>query len=361
MDVRLDTDGASYVQRLYEIESIFFNPEADAYACAAPPGNITGGALAIGVYRTPEPQIMEDQVVKESLRVCDSILTLQIDDPDNGTGSWVFDPNQYISQVEVATDEFEVSIDAGVKSAYTVLGESPYQAVYQSQANATGCIGYDTIDLYFYEEPAQAVARDTFLYLISSLQLMADPPTAGWGEWELTKGSADLENDTVHNTLATGLGWGENNFTWTVKNGEAEGECSTSWDISIVRRHEVNRYQGFSPNGDMRNEYFIMQGLPYSDDFTFTVFNSLGSLVRTVTKQDAENMEVDESLIENGLREDEMVVWDGRATNGNFVPSGTYYYVITFFMYQRDPETGAITNNNPEDYEFPGYVVVVRE
>lgn len=359
VDVRLDADGASFVQRQYEIESIFYYPEGDAYACVAPPGNITGGALAIGVYHTPEPQIRMDQQARESLRVCNSLLTLQIDDPDNGIGSWVFNPAQDISQVEVGTDEYEVSINAAIKSAYTLVGEPPYQAVYLSQASSTGCIGYDTIDLYFYEQPAQAVARDTFLFLINTIQLMADPPTAGWGEWELTSGFGEIENDTLYNSPVHELGLGKNDFTWTVSNGEGEGLCSSSYDISIVIRADVNRYEGFSPNGDMLNEYFIMQGLPYADDFTFTVFNSLGSLVRTVTKDEAENMDVDESLIENGLAEDEMVVWDGRANNGNFVPSGTYYYVITFFMNELNYETGAIEGTLRK--EIPGYVVVVRD
>jgi hypothetical protein len=359
VDVLLDADGASYVQRIYEIESISFYPEADAYACVAPPGNITGGPLAIGVYHTPEPQIMVDQQARESLRVCNSILTLQIDDPDNGTGTWVFDPSQDISQQEVATDEYEISIDDAVKSAFTVLGEPPYRAVYASQADATGCIGYDSIDLYFYEQPAPAYAgEDTLVFLVNSIQLKADPPTAGSGEWILD-GTGIIENDTLHNTFVHELGEGESNFTWTVRNGEGEGLCSSSSDISIVIRSDVNRYQGFSPNGDMDNEYFIMQGLPYSDDFTFTVFNSLGSLVRTVTKEEAENMDVDEAQIQNGLAEDEMVVWDGRANNGNMVPSGTYYYVITFFMHQRDYQTGDIYRT--DRYEIPDYVVVVRE
>jgi hypothetical protein len=351
LDVRLDAGGASFVQRLYEIESILFYPEV-AYACAAPPGNITGGPLAIGVYHTPEPQIKVDQQARESLRVCNSVLTLQIDDPDNGIGSWTFDPAQYISQVEVSTDEYEVSIDDGVKSSYTVLGEAPYLAIYQSRANATGCIGYDSIDLYFYEQPAQAVARDTFLYLIDLVQLMADPPTAGSGLWELVQGFGRIDNDTLYNTTVSDLELGENTFRWKVSNGEGEGLCFSTDTIIIVRRIELNRYEGFSPNGDMLNDYFIMQGLPYSDDFTFTVFNSLGSLVRTVTRADAENMGVDESLIQNGLADDEMVVWDGRANNGNFVPSGTYYYVISFSMEESD---------NTLSKDIPGYVVVVRE
>jgi hypothetical protein len=358
-DVRLDSDGASYVERLYEIESIFFYPEGDAYACVAPPGNITGGPVSIGVYHTPEPQILVDQVARESLRVCDDNLTLHIDDPDNGTGSWVFNPAQDISEQEVSTDTYEISIDDAVKSAYTMLGEAPYLAVYASRANATGCIGYDSIDLYFYEQPAPAYAgEDTLVFLVNSIQLKADPPTAGSGSWVLD-GEGIIDNDTLYNTYAYELGIGEQNFTWSVSNGEGEGFCGSTSDITVVIRSEVNKYNGFSPNGDMSNEYFIMQGLPYADDFTLRIFNSLGNTVRTVTKVDAENMEVDESLISNGLREDEMVVWDGRSDNGNMVPSGTYYFVITFIMYQRDYQTEEITRT--DTYEYKDYVVVARE
>jgi hypothetical protein len=303
---------------------------------------------------------MVDMEARESLRVCDSVLNLQIDDPDNGTPSWVFAPGQYISENEESQDDYKVSIDASVKSAYTVLGEAPYLAVYQSRADATGCIGYDTIDLYFYEKPAPAFAgEDTLVFLVNSLQLKADPPTAGSGIWDLTSGSGIIDNDTLHNTFAHELGIGENNFTWTVTNGEAEGQCSSSQDITVVIRSEVNRYNGFSPNGDMDNEYFIMQGLPYADDFTLTVLNSLGTIVRKVTKAEAESWDVDESLIKNGLREDEMVVWDGTSNNGNMVPSGTYYFVIKFIMYQRDYQTGEIYRT--DSYEDTDYVVVVRE
>jgi hypothetical protein len=229
-----------------------------------------------------------------------------------------------------------------------VRGELPYTAIYQSKANSTGCIGYDTIDLYFFEQPAPAFAgRDTIVFLINTLQLKADPPTAGYGYWDPPT-SGSIDNDTLYNTFARDLEQGENIFTWNVENGEEEGFCSTSSHFTTVIRSDVARYNGFSPNGDMDNEYFIMQGVPYADDFTFRVFNSLGTLVRTVSKAEAENMEVDESKIRDGLREDEMVVWDGRSNNGNLVPSGTYFFVISF------PYAGI-------NYEYKDYVVVVRE
>jgi len=88
--------------------------------------------------------------------------------------------------------------------------------------------------------------------------------------------------------------------------------------------------------------------LIYAEDFTFRVFSALGNTVRTVTKQDAENMVVDESMIRDGLREDEMVVWDGRSDNGTLVPAGTYYFVISFYYAD-------------ETYEFKDYVVVAYD
>ena len=54
-----------------------------------------------------------------------------------------------------------------------------------------------------------------------------------------------------------------------------------------------------------------------------------------------------------------MVIWDGRAGNGNLVASGTYYFVVTFIMYQRDYLTDEI--NGSDKYEFKDYVVVARE
>jgi len=348
LNVMLDDGGASYVGRVYEIESISYLAEA-AYACVAPPANIVGGPVNIGVYHTPVPVIQYNQAPRESVRVCNSVLTLDINDPDNGIGSWTFNPDQNISEQESSPGIYDVSINASIKSAYTVVGEDPYQAIYRSQADATGCIGYDTVDLYFYEEPAAAYAGpDTLVYVINALQLNADPPTAGWGLWELTSGEGEFDDDTLYNTIVRGMEDGENSFTWTVANGEGEGLCSSTSDVAIVIRSDVNRYNGFSPNGDMNNEYFIMQGLIYAEDFTFRVFSALGNTVRTVTKQDAENMVVDESMIRDGLREDEMVVWDGRSDNGTLVPAGTYYFVISFYYAD-------------ETYEFKDYVVVAYD
>jgi len=353
MGIVLDTYGADNQSYSYDIESIRYYPEGDAYACISPPSLLTGDPVLIYVSRRPDPQILVDGAARDSFKVCNTTATLVME-ADNGfltrwsdpAGSVFFSPGTGPNEVNVS-----------IPNEHDEFGE--YRIYARSEAG--DCAGQDFIDLHFYEQPEAAYAgEDTMLFLIDRVELRADPPTAGVGTWTLTEGSGSIEDPHDPTTVAYDLGMGEENtFTWTVTNGEDEGLCSTSSDVTIVLRSEVKRYNGFSPNGDMSNEYYIMQGLVYADEFTITFINSLGSIVRTIDQDNYAEMEWDEGLVEGGLREDEMVIWDGRADNGNLVASGTYYFVVTFIMYQRDYLTGEI--NGSDKYEFKDYVVVARE
>jgi hypothetical protein len=278
------------------------------------------------------------EVPLDSFPVCNTTAGL-VFKPDNGTLSrWSEPAGSVFFSLGSGQDEYNVSIP----NNHDDFGE--YRIFIESQAG--DCAGRDSIDLHFFEQPAPAEAGDSIIrYLIQSVQLNADPPTAGIGTWSVPLGSSVFiadENDP--NTFVTDLGEGVNTFTWTVTNGP----CSTSDDYTVVLVNKVKRYNGFSPNGDMSNEYFIMQGLVYTDKFSISIFNSLGNIVRTINQDNVDELEVDPALIANGLSEGEMVIWDGRASNGNMVPSGTYYYAVTYTIYQ-------ITDS------FTGYVVVERE
>ncbi len=341
MGIIMDTEGADFATYTYELDSILYYPEGDSYACVAPPANLTGSPVVVNLARRPDPQILVDDVARESFKVCNDSALLQFI-PDNGTmtrwsepiGSLYFTPgtgqDEYLAIIPDNHDDY---------------GE--YRIFIRSEAG--DCAGLDSMDLTFFEQPAPAVAGDSIvLWLASSVQLNADPPTAGVGTWTKTSGGSSFVDPNDPYTYVNDLDFGETEFTWTVRNGEDEGTCITSSDVVIVRRNEVLTYSGFSPNGDMDNEYFIMQGLVYANEFSISFFNSLGNTVRTINNRNVDQLEVDEGLINNGLQEDEMVVWDGRAENGNYVPSGTYYYVVTF-------------GKDAVDFTYKGYVVVVRE
>ena len=335
----------------YEIESITYQSMEGRYTCSASPDSLSG-LVPILVFRNPVPIITVNDEVLDSLEVCATTLTLEAD-PDHGTGRWTFDPPEYITASQAGGTNYDISIDDAPGS----FNSLKYVATFTSTAGV--CDGTDVIELNYFEEPAPAFAgEDTFLFLIDEVRLNADPPTAGIGTWapdpESGPGIIDDEHDPK--TLVTNLSIEqENNFKWTVTNGV----CLSDDDFAVVYRVEVKRYNGFSPNGDMENEYYIMQGLKYADEYSITFFSSLGNLVRTITQDNVDELQVDPSLIQNGLREDESVVWDGLSENGSLVPSGTYYFVVRYIMHQRDPETGNIIDT--DTYEYSDYTVVLHD
>ncbi len=349
--VTLDIDSDSMLLN-YRISSVTYRAIDNKYECSAPQDSLSG-TVPVWIFRRPSPEILVDGEARDSFKVCNTTIELTAD-PDNGTAMWISEPsgNLFFSQSD-GPDEYLASIPNNREA----FGE--YRATFISEAG--DCAGEDHIDLHYFEQPDNAFAgNDTMVFLQSTLQLKAEPASAGTGTWELIQGNGIIADPNDPNSLVYELGMDEENqFRWTVTNGEDEGTCTTSQDVVIVIRTEVKRYSGFSPDGDEFNRYFIMQGLKYADEFTFTVFNSLGVEVFTANQDDIdEKLEVDPSLISNGLKEDEMVVWDGMATNGNLVPSGTYYYVVNYILKQRDPQ-GNVTRE--DSYERKDYVVVKHD
>jgi len=352
VDVLLDI-GSDSVQLNYEIANIIYRSPEGRYTCESP-GDSISGTVPVHVFRRPEPQIMVDGVARDSFKICSTTVILDAD-ADNGTSTWSTAPTGTVFFSPGSNpDEYLASIP----NSHDAFGK--YTLTFTSEAG--DCYGEDLIDLHYFEQPAPANAgKDTMIFLINTIQLKADPPTAGIGTWTLENGNGIFEDVHAPNTFVYELGLGEENkFKWTIENGEDEGLCQTSDHVTTVLRNDVKRYNGFSPNnGDELNEYYIMQGLKYADEFEISFFNSLGNTVQTVTHETVEEMDIDPGMINNGLREDEMVVWDGRSKNGNFVPSGTYYYVVNFIMHHYDLETGNKTDT--DTYEFKGYIVVARE
>jgi gliding motility-associated-like protein len=71
--------------------------------------------------------------------------------------------------------------------------------------------------------------------------------------------------------------------------------------------------EGFSPNNDGVNDLFVIRGIDYFSDNTFTIFNRWGNKVFSA------------SPYEN--------TWDGTSTSGlkvggDQLPVGTYFYIL---------------------------------
>lgn len=74
----------------------------------------------------------------------------------------------------------------------------------------------------------------------------------------------------------------------------------------------ITVYHGFTPNGDNHNDLWIIDYIDLHAPNTVTIFNRWGYEVWG--KENYDNS---------------TVVWDGKAENGDEIPDGTYYYVIT--------------------------------
>ncbi len=90
-------------------------------------------------------------------------------------------------------------------------------------------------------------------------------------------------------------------------------------------------------------------------EFTISIFNALGRTVRVITHENVDEIEyvMDKHPLNPG--DQETVVWDGLAANGNLVPPGTYYYVVEMMIEQKD-NLGNVTGTDRQEHK--DYIVV---
>ncbi|MFZ5939383.1 MAG: gliding motility-associated C-terminal domain-containing protein [Bacteroidota bacterium] len=281
----------------------------DGNGCSATPDSLFG-TVTLRVYQTPVAEIL----TRDS-EVCDTVFTLTTK-PDNGTGTWEF--------VSGPGSLFFDDIHAGNGVARIVNQPSQFGTYTLKFTRVSPrCPGEpDQTTLTFFEKPDPAFAgEDIILSFNDQTTLHADPATAGEGWWSVVSGTGTLADSLDPFTMVTGLTLNDSViFRWNVLNGV----CPLSADEVAIIRDDVKYFGGFSPNGDGINDYYVILGLKYVDEFEMHIFNSWGVPVRTITQ----DMVDPSDLITQGTVEDELKLWDGTGENGNVVPEGTYYFWI---------------------------------
>lgn len=344
VEVSLSTDEISTLYN-YTIGSLVYTL-TDGTVCAARAGVELGGSVAIEVFLTPDPVITVTDPDLVDGFICDNEVSLAVD-PDHGNGTW---ESSYPDDLGFLPGPEDVSIRASLDPADSLAWlKLPYTIWFTSHAG--DCSGSDTVKISFFEQPESADAgTDDTIYLRNSTWLNANPATAGEGTWTVNSGTGIFEDEHAHNTFVSGLAKGvRNEFKWTIVNGV----CITSDDRSVITQDKAQPYEGFSPNGDNINDYFIIRGLKDATTFSVYIFNALGQTVREITHENVDEIDFDEATIPGGLRDDERVVWDGLAKNGNPVPSGTYYYVLSVSIDQ--------AGNGGTDKQQKKHYIIVRD
>ena len=182
------------------------------------------------------------------------------------------------------------------------------------------CSASDIISVDFYAEPENPDAgEDQELIGITETELNGQYNGPGNYFWETNSGSALVHDEEFLESFVSGMTGGSHEFILWVENGV----CPPVSDTCVVDVLDLIIPTGFSPNGDLSNDSFEINGLENYPGSQLRVFNRWGNEV--YRSDDYQND------------------WGGLGVNGQPLPSDTYFAII---------QVGEI--------EYSGYMVLKR-
>jgi gliding motility-associated-like protein len=164
------------------------------------------------------------------------------------------------------------------------------------------CYGEDDVDVNVFLIPAVDAGRD-FLVPVHSTVTLGGQPTA-WGAMSLTWSPAAYLNDAnSSNPVASNT----INVMYTLMVTDANG-CISSDSVNVFLFPELNITTGFTPNGDGKNDFWVIDYIDQFPETSVDIFNRWGDIIYSAS---------------GGYN----VPFDGKY-KGKDLPVGTYYYVI---------------------------------
>lgn len=184
-------------------------------------------------------------------------------------------------------------------------------------SSVSTCIDKDTVVVTSLPLPV-VDAGPSFTIPVFSSVTIGGSPTSPTGITFTWSPSLMLDNATAQNPIASNT----LNTTYTVFVTDANG-CRASDTVQVFLYPEIKIPNGFSPNGDSRNETWQIDYISQFPDCVVEVYNRWGELL----------------FMSTGYN----VPFDGRY-NGKDLPVGTYYYIINLNhpAYPK-PYTGPLT------------------
>jgi len=168
------------------------------------------------------------------------------------------------------------------------------------------CVDSDFVMITFYESlPAPYAGDDQYLNFQTQTTLDAVVPLVGTSQWRAD--DLDLSFDNVYDekTVVRNLKAGVNKVLWTYVNGV----CPEQSDEVIIYVNDIFIPQGFSPNDDGINDYFVIKGAANVVNSKLEIYNRWGQLLYSA----------------NNYRND----WNGQNLSGEKLTNDTYFYIFS--------------------------------
>ena len=170
-----------------------------------------------------------------------------------------------------------------------------------------GCENFDELTVVVHKHPTANAGPDQELDYVFETTMEAELNSSESGEWSVVSGSGEFSNKNSPVSMVTGLSVGDNIFTWKVTNGV----CPEAADEVKITVSDFLAPSVITPNGDNKNDYFVVRGIRNFDSSELNIFNRWGA-----------------EVYKNNMYQNN---WDGRDHNGNELPADTYFYVIKLF------------------------------
>jgi gliding motility-associated-like protein len=194
--------------------------------------------------------------------------------------------------------------DAAATIAYATPTAATEGTYYIRGTSTAGFYNTKPVVVTADQLPVANAGLDQILDYLFGTTLNAELPEVGVGLWSLVTGAGEIFNSTAPTTDVNGLALGENVFRWSVTNGV----CTPVTDDVMIKVNDLIIPTLITPNGDGRNDYFVLRGLESLGSTELVIFDRRGLKVY-------ENSEYDNT-------------WEGLDYNSNPLPDDTYFYVI---------------------------------
>lgn len=182
------------------------------------------------------------------------------------------------------------------------------------------CAVQDTVLIEVDDLPTPANAGPNQTVFGFSTQLQGNTPMVGLGAWTATNSGALWSDESLPNSEVSNLSPGNNTLVWTISNGV----CPASADSLLLEVLNLIVPSGFSPNGDGRNDSWVIRGIDAFGPAKVVVFNRWENVI--FQSDDYQND------------------WLGTNANGSQLSDDTYFYLL----------------NLDDGREFKGFVVIKR-
>jgi gliding motility-associated-like protein len=202
-------------------------------------------------------------------------------------------------------------ISLGTSDTINISPTSAGTTCYLYQVNGP-CVATDTVCVTTEALPIAYAGPDVTIIEGNSTVLSA----TGGGTYSWSPGTG-LSDSTVANPTASP----DSTTTYVVTVTSANG-CTSTDSVVVIVVPAINFPNGISPNGDGKNDVWIIDFIEQYPDNVVEIYNRWGELL----------------FHADGYQQD----WDG-TYNGKELPIGTYYYIIDLKDESVKPYTGPLT------------------